>query len=212
MTDAAAPGLRERKRIATRRSIQSAVLELVAERGYDGVTVDEISRVADISPRTFFNYFASKEAAMLGDSPELPPADAIEVFAQGGPHGSLLDDLADLLKRAIENSTDDGDMLHLRHQLLKQNPQLFAMRMATMRKLEDEIAEIVGRRLLNDDPSLADHPELIRERARLITLVAFGVMRHAWTSWASRDPLSRLGERLADSFRELKVLFSTDVR
>ena len=55
------PGLRERKRRATRRAIQLAVIDLVAERGLDGTTVDEISRRADISPRTFFNYFTSKD-------------------------------------------------------------------------------------------------------------------------------------------------------
>jgi len=61
LTDAAEPGLRERKRLATRRAIQFAVLELVSERGLEGVTVDEVSRRADVSARTFFNYFASKE-------------------------------------------------------------------------------------------------------------------------------------------------------
>ena len=67
---AAAPdelGLRERKRLATRREIQRAVLTLCAQRSIDKVTIDEISRFAEISPRTFFNYFASKDSALVGD-------------------------------------------------------------------------------------------------------------------------------------------------
>ncbi|MEO8263341.1 MAG: helix-turn-helix domain-containing protein, partial [Pseudolysinimonas sp.] len=71
MTDPAVetPGLRERKRLATRRAIQVAAIEIVRERGLDATTIDEIARIADISPRTFFNYFSSKEEAIIGDGP-----------------------------------------------------------------------------------------------------------------------------------------------
>ncbi|TFD66724.1 TetR/AcrR family transcriptional regulator [Cryobacterium ruanii] len=54
-----APGLRERKRLATRRAIQHAVLTLARERGIDHVTVEDVSRIANMSPRTVFNYFPS---------------------------------------------------------------------------------------------------------------------------------------------------------
>jgi AcrR family transcriptional regulator len=59
------PGLRERKKTETRVAIQQSVLMLALGRGLDVVTADEIAAAANVSVRTFHNYFSSKEEALV---------------------------------------------------------------------------------------------------------------------------------------------------
>lgn len=207
MPDPEPTGLRERKRLATRQAIQRAVLRLALERGLEHVTVEEVSREADISPRTFFNYFVSREAAIAGDAPDFLDEEQVTNFVERGS-GDILRDLGELMASAAERSSESRETVLLRRALHTRYPHLFALRMANMRVFEDELTAIIAKRLVHDTPQRESDREQLESRARLITLVAFGALRHAWICWAA--PTSDLDEslpnRLRDSFDQLDHL------
>src|SRR2546430_11883605 len=59
------PGLRARKKRATRKALRDAALRLALERGPGNVRVDDIAEAAGVSPRTYNNYFSSREQAIV---------------------------------------------------------------------------------------------------------------------------------------------------
>jgi AcrR family transcriptional regulator len=75
-------GLRERKKQRTRATLLDAAVELCERQGYERTTVDQIAAVADVSPRTFSRYFATKDAIALALIDEAIAHAAVELSRQ----------------------------------------------------------------------------------------------------------------------------------
>src|SRR4051794_19113335 len=90
MSGAPTEGLRERKKRAARESIAATARRLFAERGFDAVTVAEVAAAADVSEKTVFNHFATKEDLAFAGREE-GIAQFVAAIAERPPGTSVLD-------------------------------------------------------------------------------------------------------------------------
>ncbi|MFJ6697590.1 TetR family transcriptional regulator [Streptomyces sp. NPDC091272] len=180
-------GLRERKKRRTRNSLLRVALELFTSQGYERTTVDEIAAAVEVSQRTFFRYFASKEevAFTVVSMVEARFLEAIrERPAAENPLTALRNAVTwawDSVGEAIEAVVPIE--LHMRtYQMIESTPALLAVHLRRSTELEDAIAHLIAEREgLDVDADL---------RPR-ITVAAFGgVMRLTGRMWGRRDDAS----------------------
>ena len=146
------PGLREQKKQATRQALRAAALRLALERGPDNVRVDDIAEAAGVSPRTYNNYFSSREhaivAAITGER-EARVATAVT----GRPAGIRL---ADAVTDAIVDQYTTPDA-SARDALLLiiTRPALRDAFVETTTAIEHPLTDAIAERLGDDDPHTA---------------------------------------------------------
>jgi len=90
-------GLRERKKQRTRQAIAEAALRLFVERGFEQVTVAEVAEAAEVSEKTVFNYFPTKEDLFFADVGAMDSSVIIDAIRQRPPGTSPFDALRHLL-------------------------------------------------------------------------------------------------------------------
>ncbi|MFD7130905.1 TetR/AcrR family transcriptional regulator [Streptomyces sp. NPDC059894] len=189
-TPSAAPeGLRARRRRETAQAIHAAAVRLVERDGLAHVTVDMISAEAGISPRTFFNYFPTKESALSVGPPPLTDEQRLRI-AEGDPRPRrVLEDLVDVLIHQLdEDSPPPGGRRHFRAmvRIATAHPELAAVLHARFDAFESELTGVVAHRL--GVPAADPLPALL-------TGLALSVVRVGLQQWstAEEEPAERDG-------------------
>jgi AcrR family transcriptional regulator len=122
-------GLRERKKERTRQLIAETARRLFQERGFDAVTVDDVAREADVSRKTVFNYFPTKEDLFYSGL-ELFEAELLDAIRGREPHESILAAFARFVTepRGLLAAEDPSAEERLRelHRLVAESPALQA--------------------------------------------------------------------------------------
>ncbi|GAA4678170.1 TetR family transcriptional regulator [Gordonia humi] len=166
------PSLRERQRLETLTRLHDAALDLVQENGLTETTVSAIADRAGVSRRTFFNYFASKEDAVLGaGAPALPPDSVdhlLDVPGQLERAVRIVFATASSI-RHVRNRPADRRALVLVHPELQLRSQHHAI------AAQDLIAKALAERYDDGDDL---------DRAMSLIMLATAIMRFSYT----RDP------------------------
>ncbi|MFI6452969.1 TetR family transcriptional regulator [Streptosporangium amethystogenes] len=152
------PGLRERKKQQTRLALIDAALSLFLEQGYEATTVDQIAAAVDVSPRTFFRYFATKEDVALSlavDGQETMLAELATRPADEAPFTALSHAVRAMVTMLQEGDLDDTARFLRAREVIDSTPALFAG--SVRRLMENErrlIAEISRRQGTGPDDLL----------------------------------------------------------
>ena len=139
-------GRRERKKLETRRALASAALHLAAERGPEQVTIEDIAEAADVSVRTFFNYFSSKEEAIIGWDSAGHAEVATKLLERPASEPPLLA-MRNVVHELIASAPEWADDRALRHRLVREHPSLLPRHLAAHYELERSLLNAMAQRL-----------------------------------------------------------------
>ena len=164
-------GLRERKKQATRKALREAALRLALERGPDNVRVDDIAEGAGVSPRTYNNYFSSREQAIV--AAVIAERDArVAAAVAARPAGTRLADA--VVEAIVAQYTDPGS--HDAQEVLRLMTAQSALRDAFLdaaAQIEDPLTAVIADRIGDDD----------QHTARVLSASAAAAVRVALQRW-----------------------------
>ncbi|MET9339054.1 helix-turn-helix domain-containing protein [Nonomuraea sp. NPDC003804] len=145
-------GLREQKKQATREALSAAALRLALERGPDNVRVDDIAEAAGVSPRTYNNYFSSREQAIVAAVTSEREARVAAAVADR-PDGVGLADA--VVEAIVDQYTAPGEPGRDALLLITTRPALRDAFIETTTAIEHPLTDAIAERLGDTDPHTA---------------------------------------------------------
>lgn len=185
----AVTGLRERHKTRTRTALRNAALELYLSRGFDATTVEDVARAVDVSPRTFFRYFATKSEVVVAPYVEL--FDQWETVIRTAPAGRpLIDVLRDASHLVTDAYEHDSEFWDRHHQAVTTDPDLGPVMLQTQARLQQRATITLAARLRLDARS-----DL---RPRILAAAAMAATGSAVAEWYAGGQRGNRG-RLIDA-------------
>jgi AcrR family transcriptional regulator len=194
MSTTATLGRRERKKLQTHEALVTAARELALAHGLDRLTVEEIADAADVSVRTFFNYFSCKEEALVGVEPavlEELGAELEERPAEETP----LEALKAVLATGLEDVAEAMRRWSLRTELVRRHPSLLPRHLASLAEIEAALVRALAARL-HTDPVTDPFPAIA-------VAAAMGTLRAAVASWEDAGRPGSLDDAVDAAFATL---------
>lgn len=176
------------------RALAAAALEMTLERGLDNVTIDDIAERAGVSPRTFFNYFSSKQEAIVGVSHDWVEAAATALRERPADESPIVS-LAGALTKSADGADAASWRVEERYELIRRHPALLPQQLAAFARIEDRLTEVLAERL-GRDPVQDPYP-------RMVVVAAVAVMRSTMTWWHDNARRASLAVALDDAFASL---------
>jgi AcrR family transcriptional regulator len=173
-------GLRERKKQQTREKIARVALQLFAERGYDATTLADVAEAADVSPRTIFAYYASKEDILFCEEGIF--LERLKRMLDERPAGTTT---VDAIREFLFSLEPPDDEAKLRKRIVSATPELEMRMRASHSQLEPMLAASIAKDLDADPDDL--RPLLI---AASITAAFLSVRDRFFEAEAGGAPLS----------------------
>lgn len=176
-------GLRERKRLATAAAIEHAAVTLVARDGYEGATVEAMCAEADVSLRTFFNYFPSKDHAIVGSSLVILDEDeALAIIRENAP--DMVGAVVKVADHAAASVDLSSSLMARRRELIGQHPPLLRHHFAAIEDFENTLTTLVARHLSEHPASRRLGADVTPEHeARLTVAIGAAALRFSMHVW-----------------------------
>jgi AcrR family transcriptional regulator len=141
-------GLRESKKLHTRQQIADEAMRLFVTRGFDHVTVAEVAAAANVSQKTVFNYFPTKEDLFFDEVPKREAA-IVEAISGREPGESILAALRRLQLRECPRLCSPGFATFAR--IIEESTALQAKELEVMAHFAQVIADAIQRELGVDE-------------------------------------------------------------
>lgn len=163
---------RRARRLASKReAVRQAAVRLALDQGLEHATVEAISEAADITPRTFYNYFASKEDALAMERSWTGEEVASLLRSRPGEE-SVWESLREVLTEVAVSLEGKHDSAAMYHELHRRHPELLnARRSDNVAELSDPLTEAVSERI-GADPETSTRPVMLVQAALAIMQAA----------------------------------------